>query len=193
MEGGVSSKEFEEVEKKIKKKKWTVEEEEEDERETTELTALLKEQDREDYENAALDAKESEMMNPMFIGDPRRAKKEWLKAWTRTYDIPSASLSLFARFATLIPPCRGVTIAGDPKANEILIVGDIGREDIQFAIGHIVFLVENGRRIRTTFNTVEGYRMRVEEGDITLERLLILHIDPIEFAVEGNPRICSLT
>jgi hypothetical protein len=46
--------------------------------------------------------------------------------------------------------------------------------------------VQNGRRIRTTFNTVEGYRMRVEEGDTTLERVLVIHIDPVEFAVEGE-------
>jgi hypothetical protein len=79
-----------------------------------------------------------------------------------------------------------VTIEGDPEANEILVVGDIGREDIHCAIGHILFLVQNERRIRTTFNTTEGYRMRVEEGDITLERVLVLHIDPAEFAVEGE-------
>jgi hypothetical protein len=65
-------------------------------------------------------------------------------------------------------------------------VGDIGREGIHCAIGHILFLVQNGRRIRTTFNTVEGYRMRVEEGDTTLERVLVIHIDPVEFAVEGE-------
>jgi hypothetical protein len=69
----------------------------------------------------------SERMSPMFIGDPRRAKERWLKAWTRTYDIPAASLSLFAR-STLLPPCRGVTTAEDSEeANEILVVGDIGR------------------------------------------------------------------
>jgi hypothetical protein len=126
MEVGVLNKETEEVEKKIKKKKRTIEEEEEDERETAELTALIKEQDNENYEDAALDAEESdigsERMSPMFIGDPRRAKEGWLKAWTRTYDIPAASLSLFAR-STLIPPCRGVTTAGEEEANEILIVG----------------------------------------------------------------------
>jgi hypothetical protein len=34
-----------------------------------------------------------------------------------------------------------VAIEGDPEANEILIVGNIGREDIHCAIGHILFLV----------------------------------------------------
>jgi hypothetical protein len=66
------------------------------------------------------------MMISVFIGDSRRSKEEWLKAWTRTYDISSANLSLFAR-STLIPPCRGDPEEGDPEANEILIVGDIGR------------------------------------------------------------------
>jgi hypothetical protein len=65
-----------------------------------------------------------------------------------------------------------------------LVVGDIGRDDIHCAIGHILFLVENGRRIRATFNTTEGHRMRVEEGDVTLERVLVLHFDPVEFTVE---------
>jgi hypothetical protein len=40
-----------------------------------------------------------------------------------------------------------MTIKGDPEANEILVVGDIGREDVHCAIGHILFLVQNGRRI----------------------------------------------
>jgi hypothetical protein len=153
-----------------------------------EVRALLKEQDRQDYEDAALDAEESdtenETMSAVFIGDSRRSKEGWLKAWARMYGIPSVILSLFAR-STLIPPCRGVTIMGDPEANEKLVVGDIGRDDIHCAIGHILFLI-NGRRIRTTFNTMEGYHIRVEEGDITLGRVLILHIDPVEFAVEGE-------
>ena len=84
-EGGVLSKESEEVEKKIKKKKRTIEE---DERETAEIAALLKEQDNEDYEDLVLEGEESdagsERMSPMFIGDPRRSKEGWLKAWTRT-------------------------------------------------------------------------------------------------------------
>ena len=121
----------------------------------------------------------------MFIGDSRRSKEGWLKAWTRIYDVPAASLSLHAR-SILIPPCRGVIIVGEEDANEILIVGDLGREDIHCAIGHILFLVQNGRRIRTTFNTVEGYRLRVDEGNITLERVLVIFIDPVEFAVEGE-------
>jgi hypothetical protein len=49
-----------------------------------------------------------------------------------------------------------VTIEGDPEANEILIVRDIGSEDIHCAIGHVLFLVQNGRRIRNSFNTTEG-------------------------------------
>jgi hypothetical protein len=114
--------EVEDNERKIKKKKRTEEEEEEDERETAELLASLKEQDRLDYDDEALDAEESDtevrMMISAFIGDARRSKEGWLKAWTRTYDIPSASLSLFAR-STLIPPCQGVTIEGDPEVNEI--------------------------------------------------------------------------
>ena len=44
----------------------------------------------------------------------------------------------------------------------------------------------NGRRVRTTFNTVEGYRLRVDEGDLTLERVLVIFIDPVEFAVKGE-------
>jgi hypothetical protein len=118
-----------------------------------------------------------------FLGDARRSKEGWLKAWAKTYDLPAASLSLFAR-STLIPPCRGVAIVGDSDANEILIVGDIGREDLHCAIGHILFLVQNGRRIRTTFNTTEGHRIRVEEGDVSLERVLTLFINPGEFVVE---------
>jgi hypothetical protein len=51
---------------------------------------------------------------------------------------------IFAR-STLIPACRGVTISGIPEVNEILVVGDIGRDDIHCAEGHILFLIQNGR------------------------------------------------
>jgi hypothetical protein len=121
MEGGVLSKESEEVEKKIKKKKRSIEEEEEDERderELAEIVAMHKEQDEEEYRYSVLKAEESdiesERMSSMFIGDQRRAKEGWLKAWTRTYDIPAASLSLFAR-STLLPRCRGVITAEDAE------------------------------------------------------------------------------
>jgi hypothetical protein len=50
----------EDNERKIKKKKRTEEEEEDDERETAELMASLKEQDRLDYEDEALEAKDSD-------------------------------------------------------------------------------------------------------------------------------------
>jgi hypothetical protein len=108
MEEVALNKESEETEKKIKKKKKSMEEEEEerDERELAEIAAMHKEQDEEEYGDSVLEAEESdiesERMSPMFIGDQRRAKEGWLKAWTRTYDIPAASLSLFAR-SMLLP------------------------------------------------------------------------------------------
>jgi hypothetical protein len=179
----------EEHEMKIKKKKRTEEEEEEDQRETAILQAELREQDRLEYEEDMLlvedSEEEDEVIVPAFLGDARRSKEGWLKAWTKTYDLPAASLSLFAR-AVLIPPCRGVAIEGDLDANEILIVGDLGREDLHSAVGHVLFLVQNGRRIRTTFNTTEGHRIRVEEGDATLEKVLTIFINVVEFAVEGE-------
>jgi hypothetical protein len=142
-----------------------------------------------EYEDEMLLVEDSEekdeVIVPAFLGDVRRSKEGWLKAWARTFDLPAASLSLFAR-AVLIPPCRGVTVEGALDANEILIVGDIGREDIHCAIGHVLFLVQNGRRIRTTFNTTEGHRIRVEEGDATLEKVLTIYINVMEFAVEGE-------
>jgi hypothetical protein len=82
--------------------------------------------------------------------------------------------AFFISKSILIPPCRGVTITS-PEANEILVVEDIGRDDIHCAIGHILFLIQNGRRIRTTFNTMDGYRIRVEEGDIHLGESSIIY------------------
>jgi hypothetical protein len=157
---------IEERETQVKKKKRTEEEEEEDRRETAILQADLREQDRLEYEDEMLLAEDSEeedvSVGSAFLGDARRSKAEWLKAWARTYVIPSASLSLFAR-STFLPLCRGVTVEGDPEANEILIVGDVGKEDINCVIGHVLFLVQDGWRVRTTFNTTEEHRMRVEE------------------------------
>jgi hypothetical protein len=102
-----------EHEVKIKKKRRIIEEEEEDRRETAILQAELQEQDRMEYEDEMLLAEDSEeeddIIMPALIGDVRRSKEGWLRAWARTYDLPAASLSLFAR-AVLIPPCRGVTV-----------------------------------------------------------------------------------
>jgi hypothetical protein len=47
---------------------------------------------------------ECESMSREYNGDPRRTKVEWLKAWLKIYEVPAASLSLFARSA-LIPAC----------------------------------------------------------------------------------------
>jgi hypothetical protein len=85
--------------------------------------------------------------------------------------------------ATLLPPCRGVTVEGHPRSHEILIVGDIGEEDLYCVVGHLLFLTQNGRRSLTTFNTEEEYRRRVEQEDTSLKMALKLFIDPREFMV----------
>jgi hypothetical protein len=147
---------IEEEETKIKKKR-RIEEDEEEERELTEARALLKQQE-EDFDDAMLELEESESesesMSRKYHGDHRRTKVEWLKAWLETYEVPAANLSLFAR-STLIPACRGVTISGIPEVNEILVVEDIWQDDIHCAVGHILFLIQNGRKFRTTFNTID--------------------------------------
>jgi hypothetical protein len=99
------------------------------------------------------------------------------------YEVPVSTLSLYER-STLLPICKGVTVSGTHDANEILVVGYIGRENIDCAVGHI--LLQYGRKFRTTFNTIEGYLIRVKEGDITLEKVLLISIDPAVFAVEGE-------
>jgi hypothetical protein len=57
--------ELDEVERKIKKKKRT-EEEKEDDKEMAEVRSLVKEQDRLDYEDAALDLEGSESENEII-------------------------------------------------------------------------------------------------------------------------------
>jgi hypothetical protein len=56
-------------------------------------------------------------------------------------------------------------IYGEPDANEILVVGNIARDDIHCAVGHVLLLIQYGKRFWTTFNTIEGYRIRVEERE----------------------------
>jgi hypothetical protein len=176
-----------EEELKIKKKR-KIEDEEEEEREQGDVRAALKQQE-EDFEEAMVEMEESgsecESIGREYNGDPRRAKVEWLRAWLGAYEVPASNLSLYER-STLFPAFKGVTISGIQEANEILVVGDIGRENIHCAVGHILFIIQNGRRFRTTFNTIEGYRIRVDEGDTTLEKVLLLNIDPLVFAVEGE-------
>jgi hypothetical protein len=55
-------------------------------------------------------------------------------------------------------------------------------DDMHCAVGHILFLIQNGKRFRTAFNTIEGCRIFVEEGN--LEEVLLLNIDSAEFVVE---------
>jgi hypothetical protein len=111
---------------------------------------------------------EEEFGVPTTREEPRRSGAGWMRAWTTTFDCHPAGLSLFA-MATLLPPCRGVTVEGHPRSKEILIVGDIGREDLHCVIGHLLFLTQNGRRSMTTFNTREEYRGRVERKDDSVE------------------------
>ena len=101
----------EERETRIKKKKRTGEEEEEDRWETAVLQAELREQDRLEYEDEMLLVEDSEeedkVIVPAFLGDARRSKEVWLKAWAKTYDLPAASLSLFARsLSRRVVACR---------------------------------------------------------------------------------------
>jgi hypothetical protein len=91
--------------------------------------------------------------------EPRRSKSGWMRAWTATFDCHPSSLSLFA-MSTLLPPCRGVTVEGHPRNREILIVGDIGEDNLYCVAGHLLLLTQSGRRSPTTFNTNEEYRGR---------------------------------
>jgi hypothetical protein len=160
--------------------------EEEDQRKTAVLQAERREWGRLRQEAALVvmevSDEEEEVLVPTPREEPRRSEAGWMKAWTTTFDCLPASLSLFA-MATLLPPCRGVTVEGHTRSKEILIVGYIGREDLHCVIGHLLFLAQNGRRSLTMFNTREEYRWRVEREDASLKIALILFIDPREFMV----------
>jgi hypothetical protein len=140
---------LEEQETRIKKKKRTIEEEGEDDRETVipqverrkrnhhnlgEARAIMEVSDEEE---------DSEEFSPR--GEPLRSRAEWTKAWAVEFGCYPSGLSLFA-IATLLPPCRGVTIKGHPRNRNILIVGDLGGKELYCVAGHLLVLKQNGRR-----------------------------------------------
>jgi hypothetical protein len=111
-----------------------------------------------------------------YSGDPLRKKGNWLEAWLDTYGVTASGLSFFNR-AVLLPTRPGLSIRGEPEAQELLIVGDLDREDIPMVVNHILFLVQDLKRIRTTFNTKEAYRLRTELLDPALHKALVLDFD----------------
>jgi hypothetical protein len=84
-----------------------------------------------------------------YSSNPLREKGNWLETWLDTYGVTASGLSLFNR-AVLLPTCPGLSIRGEPEAQELLVVGDLDREDIPMVVNHILFLVQNLKRIRTT-------------------------------------------
>jgi hypothetical protein len=111
-----------------------------------------------------------------YSGDPRREKGNRLEAWLDTYGVTASGLSLFNR-AVLLPTCPGLSIREEPEAQELLVVGDLNREEIPMIVNHILFLVQDLKRIRTTFNTREAYRLRTELLDPALHKAFVLDID----------------
>jgi hypothetical protein len=111
-----------------------------------------------------------------YSSNPLREKGNWLETWLDTYGVTASGLSLFNR-AVLLPTCPGLSIRGEPEAQELLVVGDLDREDIPMVVNHILFLVQNLKRIRTTFNTREAYHLRTELLDPALHKALVLDFD----------------
>jgi hypothetical protein len=191
LEKVVFNKESEETEKRIKKKRRSLEEEEEEKNEASRKMAASQVERRERNHRGSEEARvmmevsdeEEDSVKLPPREEPRRSRAGWMKAWTATFDGHPTCLSLFA-MATLLPPCRGVIVEGHPRNRDILIVGDIGRDDLYCVAGHLLLLTQNGRRSLTTFNTKEEYRRRMEQEDTPSRRALILFIDPEEF-MEG--------
>jgi hypothetical protein len=176
-----------EHEVKTKKKRGTGEEEEEDDRETAILQVERRERNhRRSGEARAIMEVSDEEEDSVDLPpqeEPLRSRAEWTKAWTAEFGCYPSGLSLFA-MATLLPPCRGVTMKGHPRNRNILIVGDLGGNDLYCVAGHLLVLKQNGRRTLTRFSTKEEYRLRMEQGNPPSNKALILFVDPEEF-MEG--------
>jgi hypothetical protein len=73
-------------------------------------------------------------------GDPWREKINWLEAWLDTYGVTASGIFLFNR-AVLLPTCPDLSIRGEPEVQELLVVGNLDREDIPMIVNHILFMV----------------------------------------------------
>jgi hypothetical protein len=186
LEESVLNKESDETEKKIKKKKKITEEEEEEERnerELVEIAAMRKEQEEEARVMMEVSDEEEDRVGLPPREGPVRTREKWMEAWAATFDEPPIGLSLYT-MSTRLPLCRGVIMEGHPLNRDILIVGDIGKEDLYCVAGHLLFLSQNGRRYLTTFRTKEEFWRRTGRESPPLDEMLILFIDPEGF-MEG--------
>jgi hypothetical protein len=106
-----------------------------------------------------------------------RVFDKWNKFFPMSIGRSISSLSLFER-SCLIPEIQGIHYNSNESAKDILIVVDLTRLQIKVLVPIILFLIQNGRRIKVTFNTTTEYGWRLEDDDINLNKSLVISVNP---------------
>jgi hypothetical protein len=85
-----------------------------------------------------------------------RGYDKWNRFFPMSIGRSISSLSLFER-SCLIPEIQGIHYKSNESAKDILIVVDLTRLQINILVPIILFLIQNGRKIKVTFNTTTEY------------------------------------
>ena len=121
------------------------------------------------------------------IGEGRRGMEGFLTNWMKVYGEPASNMTLFER-SVLMPEIKGIDVTGSQAAKEIIVVGDIDRTLLPLVVPCILFLIQDGRRCRTTFNTIAAYRLREEVDDPALEKAVIIVVSPDQITEDDEGR-----
>jgi hypothetical protein len=95
--------------------------------------------------------------------------------------------ALFER-SVLMSDIKGVEVSGSRGAKEIIVAGDVDKTILPLVVPCILFLIQDGRRCRTTFNTAAAFRMREEVEDPAIEKDVIIIVSPSQITQEDEGR-----
>jgi hypothetical protein len=65
-------------------------------------------------------------------------------------------MTLFER-NVLMPDLKCIEVSGSPGAKEIIVAVDVNKTILPLVVSCIFFLIQDGRRCRTTFNTAAAF------------------------------------
>jgi hypothetical protein len=80
-------------------------------------------------------------------------------------------MTLFER-SILMPNIKAIEVSESRGAKEIIVVEDIDKTSLPLVVPCNFFLIKDGKRCRTTFNTATAFRMREELEDPALQEQL---------------------
>jgi hypothetical protein len=110
-----------------------------------------------------------------------------LENWITVYGEAASNMTLFER-SVLMPDLKGIEVSGSQGAKEIIVAGNVDKTILPLVVPCILFLIQDGRRCRTTFNTAAACRFREELEDPAIAKAVIIIVNPDKITEENEGR-----